>query len=536
MKVTLLNYTKEPIKTIACAGKLCYSNKADIDTLWDSITPEEADKFVEKLISSRHFSPLEHSSFTFAIEGVSRSLMGQITRHRLASFCVTGDTIIPSFYKNTHKGVGKKRTIKELYDYWSNPKKRQYVFAMNVRSVDEKTGTIVLNKIKEVFYNGIKEVYELRTESGRKIKCTDTHKFFTNRGWLALKELNVNDQIYVNGLELLNNEEWLRHNYLELNRTRKELAEEIGCCEATLYKSFHKFDIKKPHSKYPNRKANPNPNWQPLLDYRAKVGYPSGSTHPSYKKDRESITISGGCVEANKLYKNSKKYCENCNTTEHLEIHHIDKNPRHNTPDNIKILCSKCHHLWHRENAIGVLSDKIISIEYVGKEEVYDLQMEEPYHSYVGNGFILHNCVRSQRYCSEDGFDWVTPPSIANNKEAECGFNLIMDTIQEAYDRLITEYNIPKEDARAILPNACCTRMIMTMNVRELFHFFNERCCSSAQLEIRTLAYKMLELCKGVAPALFKNAGAKCISLGYCPEEKKRSCGKMPTYNELCKN
>ena len=111
-----------------------------------------------------------------------------------------------------------------------------------------------------------------------------------------------------------------------------------------------------------------------------------------------------------------------------------------------------------------------------------------------------------------------------------------MDTIQEAYDRLITEYNIPKEDARAILPNACCTRMIMTMNVRELFHFFNERCCSSAQLEIRTLAYKMLELCKGVAPALFKNAGAKCISLGYCPEEKKRSCGKMPTYNELCKN
>ena len=143
--------------------------------------------------------------------------------------------------------------------------------------------------------------------------------------------------------------------------------------------------------------------------------------------------------------------------------------------------------------------------------------------------------VRSQRYCTEDNFEVVTPTSIANNAEAKHVFDTTMDVIQAAYNVLIDQYNIPKEDARAILPNACCTRMLVTMNARELLHFFSERCCNRAQAEIRTLAYKMLILCKEVAPALFANAGAKCDQIGYCPEGKK-SCGRKPTLDKLCKN
>ena len=143
---------------------------------------------------------------------------------------------------------------------------------------------------------------------------------------------------------------------------------------------------------------------------------------------------------------------------------------------------------------------------------------------------------RSQRYITEDRFDWVIPPSIANNKEAECGFNLIMDTIQEAYNKLITEYNIPKEDARALLPNACTTSLIVTMNIRSLFHFFNLRCCTRCQSELRTVANEMLKLCKEVSPIIFKNAGASCVQNGFCPEGKM-SCGAYPTLEELkCKN
>ena len=77
---------------------------------------------------------------------------------------------------------------------------------------------------------------------------------------------------------------------------------------------------------------------------------------------------------------------------------------------------------------------------------------------------------------------------------------------------------------RYVLPNACETMIVLTMNVRELLHFFNVRCCNRAQWEIRELATEMLRQCYDVAPILFKNAGPNCVS-GPCPEGKM-TCGK----------
>ena len=73
------------------------------------------------------------------------------------------------------------------------------------------------------------------------------------------------------------------------------------------------------------------------------------------------------------------------------------------------------------------------------------------------------------------------------------------------------------EDARFVLPNACDTRMIVTMNVRSLYNFFRLRCCNRAQWEIRAVAIEMLRLCRREAPLLFKNAGPACLS-GPCAE------------------
>ena len=87
MKVTLLAHTPDPEKTVACAAKLCYA-AADIDTVMDGLTEEKTASFVQMLADMGHESPIEHASFTFGIEGVSRSLLAQITRHRLASFSV----------------------------------------------------------------------------------------------------------------------------------------------------------------------------------------------------------------------------------------------------------------------------------------------------------------------------------------------------------------------------------------------------------------------------------------------------------------
>ena len=87
MLVTLIAHTHDPEKTVAAAAKLCYSD-AHIETLLDGLTPEKTAAFLQKLSDFGHASPIEHASFTFGIEGVSRTFLAQVTRHRIASFSV----------------------------------------------------------------------------------------------------------------------------------------------------------------------------------------------------------------------------------------------------------------------------------------------------------------------------------------------------------------------------------------------------------------------------------------------------------------
>jgi thymidylate synthase (FAD) len=129
---------------------------------------------------------------------------------------------------------------------------------------------------------------------------------------------------------------------------------------------------------------------------------------------------------------------------------------------------------------------------------------------------------KSQRYVTEDQFEYIIPDSINKNEFLKIRYKELMKRIQEFYDVAVSN-DIPKEDARFVLPNACETKIIVTMNIRALLHFFEERCCNRAQWEIRQMANMMLDICKEVAPNLFANAGASCIR-GKC-KEGKMSCG-----------
>ena len=126
--------------------------------------------------------------------------------------------------------------------------------------------------------------------------------------------------------------------------------------------------------------------------------------------------------------------------------------------------------------------------------------------------------VQSQRYVNMDEFGYVIPPSIAANQDALDEYEHFMDRADLVYTYLRSS-GIPAEDARFVLPNACETRMIVTMNARELMHFFSLRCCKRAQWEIRAVADEMLRLCKEVAPEIFAKAGPGCVR-GRCPEGK----------------
>ena len=138
--------------------------------------------------------------------------------------------------------------------------------------------------------------------------------------------------------------------------------------------------------------------------------------------------------------------------------------------------------------------------------------------------------VQSQRYVSyEHGFGYIVPPKIAAlGQDAADEYARQMDQMHQWYcqwqERLGAAGESSNEDARFVLPGACETRLMMTMNVRELRHFFSLRMCSRAQWEIRALATQMHRLCMEVAPALFADAGPGCLR-GACPEGAK-SCGR----------
>jgi len=127
---------------------------------------------------------------------------------------------------------------------------------------------------------------------------------------------------------------------------------------------------------------------------------------------------------------------------------------------------------------------------------------------------------QSQRYVAYDALEYyVTPESISQNNSAKKLYHETLMKITDAYQKLLKN-GVPEEDARYILPNAAKTNIVITMNARELRHFFNLRCCERAQWEIREMATEMLKQAKKVAPVIFENAGPSCVELGYCPEKE----------------
>ncbi len=166
---------------------------------------------------------------------------------------------------------------------------------------------------------------------------------------------------------------------------------------------------------------------------------------------------------------------------------------------------------------------------------------------------IASYSVQSQRYVAEKAFEYVLPPEIEAIPEAADLYRRAMAEDQRYYEELAailkekhraaclekgmdektadrTAEKMAIEDARFVLPNACTTKMIVTMNARSLMNFFRHRCCNRAQWEIRELAEQMLTLCVQAAPHLFKNAGPACVK-GACPEGKM-TCGKMAEMRE----
>ena len=161
---------------------------------------------------------------------------------------------------------------------------------------------------------------------------------------------------------------------------------------------------------------------------------------------------------------------------------------------------------------------------------------------------IASYSVQSQRYVRLDDFKFVVPPEVERDPAAKAAFLTAMEeearhylniahALQERHREDFLAQGLSEkeadskaeklanEDARFVLPNACETKMVVTMNARSLHNFFAIRCCNRAQWEIRALAEEMYRLVYAVAPALFEKAGPSCVK-GPCPEGRM-TCGKV---------
>lgn len=224
------------------------------------------------------------------------------------------------------------------------------------------------------------------------------------------------------------------------------------------------------------------------------------------------------------------------------------------TPDALRLIFAAGKQCYSPEyaadiyNNTGLPFDKASKLVSYLKESGHTSVLEHATFSFAIKGVsraLTHQLVRhrlasysqqSQRYVDlsvdAEFSDYVTPPKIVNNSKCNIKYSELMTKLQLLYNDFISE-GIDPEDARYILPNAATTKIVVTMNCVALLHFFGLRCCTLAQWEIRHLAHKMLRICKDILPAVFEDSGSRCVSLGYCPENKKRSCGKYSTKQEV---
>lgn len=209
------------------------------------------------------------------------------------------------------------------------------------------------------------------------------------------------------------------------------------------------------------------------------------------------------------------------------------------TPDADRICAAAAHSCYSEDSAADLLEtvDPAKMLRHVigmGHHSV----IEHAVFTFSVEGVsraLTHQLVRhriasfsqqSQRYVRLSEPTYVVPETVKRDPEAMKVYEEIMDGIWDSYSKLIG-MGIPAEDARYVLPNGCTTNITITMNARELLHFFSMRCCNRAQWEIREMADEMLRLCKEVSPVIFSDAGPACIR-GPCPEGKK-TCGHPRT-------
>jgi thymidylate synthase (FAD) len=533
MKVVMLRQTQLPQTLVYQAGKNDYSE----DPIHTKFPPSEKDcgKWViEQLLANErgHWGPLEHPAITLDCVGFVHNVIVQARTHRIGC-CLSGDTNVYFTHSSLSNGeVYYSKTIKELADLWFNGRTHQRTQAdadymksqINSRQLmhlNEDTLQLQPTNITNIYENGEKEVWEVTIQDGdntMSIKSTMDHKFFTPSGWKQLKELSVDDEVYVvshksNSIERnippfsddeIKNEVWRR-----IKKYPDYEVSNLGNVRSWAPKKHRGKLVQK---KTPTKKT---------LCGNGKTNY----LYVSLRNPNKEVGVSDRINVHTLVLESFEKEQDH-----HLVARHLDGNSYNNKITNLRWgtqdenAKDRVTHkvTYKKQGSAGVITQ----IKYIGVEMTYDLEVKGPHHNFIANGIVVHNSfdVQSQRYTGrrvlkvangdlkpEEVF-YVRPEGLyldrkghkyewtKDDYERQLKFCL---AASERYAEGYEKRGMAEEHLRDYLPQNIRQNFVVSFSLRAALHFLDLRAKLDAQVEIQGLCEAMVPVMKEWVPEIF---------------------------------
>jgi len=447
---------------------------------------------------------------------------------------------------------------------------------MRLRVLNETTLEFTTGHVTDVIDRGIQPVYRLTLADGKTLTLTTNHLLFTEQGWQKMgdalgfvgqgKEARATrtTQLMVNGLAVYQSRDWLAE-----RRTRglsvQEMADEAGCSYHTIRKwlRLHALQFESQERNFAKGHTPWNLN---LTGYQtahvvtdehkqkiriARSGARSNFWRGGISSDRANIAR-WTREQAPRVHQKYDYICGCCGKRGGgLEAHHIvpvwaDISKAYSF-DNLVSVCTTCHDSIHKnimsekafaESFIPIIHgewDKprpkgfklmahpvqVLTIEYMGEQQTYDLSVEGEWHNFVANGIVVHNSYNeiSARYV-EVLERFYTPlefrQQAKNNRQAsvEASETFEQEAARALYESAwkasfaayhkLLELGVAKEQARGVLPVTQYTEFYFTCNLRALFHFLELRDHAGAQWEIQQYARALAQLAEPLFPSAFQ--------------------------------
>lgn len=527
-------------------------------------------RLIRYLAEHRHTSPFEHAQVTFRIK-VPLFVRSQHHRHRV--WCLAGDAEVTfnrpdKWKKGTHcrkdRWDGSPYTMKALYEMWNKSEHhRNLLKNMLVRVYDEKEGKFSVSHVTNVFKSGRKEVFEIETSKGKKLKLTKDHQIMTSEGWQRLEDaiglsvtssgvatMSKKAHILTNGTTPWRSYDWMKKQR-EQGFSVQEIADNAGCSYVNIRKWLKIHDLQ-----FDQIEAMLEHNKKHGVWNKGKCGYKT--SHVVTEKHKEAIRKArsgpksnfwkGGVTSerrniarwttenARKVHEKYDFTCQECGTRGGiLHAHHIKPVVTHpelaRDFNNLMTVCKDCHWKIHEKlpeghgsrkgTPLAANHEEIVKVRLVGVEDVYDLSVKGPNHNFVANGMVVHNCYNevSRRYTSSS-LEFYEPTLFrtqhesnrqASNDDASevflsDGRGNAHEMLREHHERSVELFErmmaagICREQARGVLPQNLYTMYYGTVDLSNLAKFYSLRTHEGAQWEIRKLAEGMSELVEPLFP------------------------------------